>query len=365
MTAHKGQRLPSALTIDRRRGLTLLEMVVSMGIMSILAIAIGSAITIASRAIPEEHGPADNAIRAAAVADQLATEIQYAISITARSSNMVEFTVADRDGDEADETIRYAWSGTAGDPLTRQYKGGTVMEIMSNVHQFDLSYDLEVISEETLGGNESAETLLISHIDIHDLDGRSIKAAEWYGQYFHPSLPADAVSWKVTRVGFYARNAGPEDGRAMVQLHLPTTGNWPSGVVLEEKSLDENMLTGSYTWQESSFANASGLSPSQGLCLVIKHAAGTEACEILIQDDHFYSSRTNLIKTTNGGVSWTAPSEQSMLFRVYGTVTTTGEPDIQNTYYIRGVRIKLSVSDGAGESVSTGVKILNKPEITQ
>ena len=365
MTAHSEKHLSFALGIARRRGMTLLEMVVSVGIMSILATVIGSTIIIASRALPEEHGPADNAIRAAAAADQLATEIQYAISITVRSSDMVEFTVADRDGDEVPETIRYIWSGTAGGSLRRQYNGGTSREILTNVHEFNLSYDLQAISEETPDNNESAQTQLITNTYADDQADRTIKDNEWYGQYFLPSLPVDAVSWKVTWVGFYAKNAGSEDGEVMVQLHLPTTGNWPSGVVLEEKVLKENTLTGTYTWREFSFANVSDLSPQQGLCLVIKHVTGSEACKILIQDKDFSSSRTNLIKTTNAGASWTAPSEESMLFCVYGTVTNAGEPDIQNTYYIRGVRIKLSVGDGAGESVSTGVRILNAPEVTE
>ena len=61
-------------------------------------------------------------------------ELNYALSFTERPVNVVEFTVADRDGDESPEFIRYAWSGTPGDPLTRQYNGGTIAELVRDVH---------------------------------------------------------------------------------------------------------------------------------------------------------------------------------------------------------------------------------------
>ena len=38
------------------------------------------------------------------------------------------------------ETIRYAWSGTPGDPLTRQYNGGTVLNVSDYVQFFSLDY---------------------------------------------------------------------------------------------------------------------------------------------------------------------------------------------------------------------------------
>jgi hypothetical protein len=48
-------------------------------------------------------------------------------------------TVPDRTGDSVDETIRYSWSGTAGDPLVYQFNGGTSLSLASNVQQFNVS----------------------------------------------------------------------------------------------------------------------------------------------------------------------------------------------------------------------------------
>ena len=60
------------------------------------------------------------------------------------------FTVADRTGDSAADTIRYAWSGVAGDPLTRQINAGTAVTVAANVQSLQLSYDSRSASGQTL-----------------------------------------------------------------------------------------------------------------------------------------------------------------------------------------------------------------------
>ena len=178
----------------RQRGLTLVELLVSIAVTAILMLAIGSTMLIATHALPDAGGPADATIVASEIAEQLVTELQYAVSIISRSEKMIEFTVADRDSNEVPETIRYEWSGIAGAPLTRQYNGGSVVEVLDSVQNFNFLYDLETISEEIPTANESAETLLRSYWSFHDLANYSIKDSQWYGQYFFPSLPADTIS---------------------------------------------------------------------------------------------------------------------------------------------------------------------------
>ena len=130
---------------DGPKGLTLVELLVSIAITSVLMLAIGSVMLVATHAFPDVNGPANAIIVASEVAEQLATELQYAVSINSRSATMIEFTVADRDTDEVAETIRYEWSGTPGDPLTRQYNAGTAVNVLDSVQEFNLSYDLENI----------------------------------------------------------------------------------------------------------------------------------------------------------------------------------------------------------------------------
>ena len=347
------------------RGLTLIELVVSIAVTTILMLAIGSAMLVATKAMPEANGPANQIIVASEVAEQLAAELQYAVSVNSRSEKMIEFTVADRDTDEVPETIRYEWSGTPGAPLTRQYNGASVVEVLASVQEFDLSYDLETISKQITPENESPETLLSSYWSLFYLADYSINNSQWYGQYFFPSLPADTISWKVTRVEFYARVHGAAKGECRVQLQLPSAGKFPSGVVLEQKTLLESTLLDTYSKQQFDFSSVSNLSPDKGLCLVFKWIFDADACDIRGRYTGAGTPDSHVVKSTNAGASWISLDNHSLLYWVYGTVTTAGEPQIQQTYFLRKVNIKLRTGNDNQSSVYTAAEILNKPEVTQ
>ena len=128
----------------RRAGFTLIEMLVSIAIMTVLVVGIASAIMLATHAAEGAGQPAALA-DAARVIDQITAELAVALSFSERTSTVVTFTVPDRDSDDAPETIRYAWSGVDGDPLTRQYNGGATQPIVQNVHYFCVSYLLKTL----------------------------------------------------------------------------------------------------------------------------------------------------------------------------------------------------------------------------
>ncbi|MFC1635706.1 prepilin-type N-terminal cleavage/methylation domain-containing protein [Planctomycetota bacterium] len=347
------------------RGHTLIEMVISISVISIIMLGMGSALLVATKAMPDANNPAHATLATGEAAAELASELQYAISVNSRSATMIEFTVADRNDDEVDETIRYEWSNTPGDPLTRKYNGGAVVNLLEDVHQFDLSYDLQTISTEVPQGNESAETLLIAYDSTTDLYDYRIADNEWYAEHFLPSLPADTLSWKVTRVQFKAMAAGAVEGETWVQLQLPSAGNAPSGIVLEQKTLMESTLLETYLTQEFSFSNVSGLSPDQGLCLTFRWKAIGDSCKLHGQDKNVLTSGMQLLKSGNQGASWEILSQESLIYSIYGTVTTVGDPQIENTYYLKTVGITLRSGNDNQSTINTTTKTLNKPEVTQ
>lgn len=123
----------------RRSGFTLVELVVSMAASTVLMAGMGSAIFIAARASNPSEVPA-NTIKGSVTAQEIAAELRSAVSFNERTANSVEFTVADRDGDGFVETIRYNWSAVPGHPLTRQYNGGNVVNVLEDVYDFSLAY---------------------------------------------------------------------------------------------------------------------------------------------------------------------------------------------------------------------------------
>jgi type II secretory pathway pseudopilin PulG len=135
----------------RRSGHTLVELVIAVAVSGILVAGLTSTLYVASRAV-NVSGPTRDVLTASAAAADVLGELQYAITFTERSENAVEFTVADRNGDLATETIRYAWSGIAGDPLTRRYNGGTTVTVAEDVHDFFLEYHTRTVTDAGGGG---------------------------------------------------------------------------------------------------------------------------------------------------------------------------------------------------------------------
>ena len=352
---------PHQIGLDRTRGLTLVEMTVSLVIIGVILLGLGSTMLVASKAMPV--GPAHGILLGAEAAERISAELPYAVSVSYRSLHAVEFTVADRNGDAVPETIRYEWSGVVGNPLTRRYNGGAAVSVLDAVETFDLMYDLDTVTTEVPQSNESGVSLLKSFQAVDDSQDYTIKSDRWYGQYFKPTLPADTVNWRVTRVEFYARYSGIATGACKVQIQSPTAGNLPSGVVLQETTLMEYTLTSNYLKQSFAF-NADGLAPDQGLCLVFRWADGTEACQI--QGDNNLGSpvlNSTLVKSTDLGASWSTYPTESLRYAIYGTVASPGQPQIEQTLYLSAVDVTVRAGADTTAQAVTGIRLLNRPEV--
>ncbi len=99
-----------------------------------------SAILVANQSLDVADGRDGRRIDAAEVQQDLLGDIQHALTFTERTNHAVTFLVPDRDGDGDPESIRYAWSGNAGDPLTYEYNGRPPINLADDVSQLDLSY---------------------------------------------------------------------------------------------------------------------------------------------------------------------------------------------------------------------------------
>lgn len=351
----------------QRRGFTLVEMVLSMAVMTVLLGGIASAMILASRAMPDRDTPFSNTMDGYYAADRLAGELYAARSFSVMSPTQVTFTVADRNNDGVPETISYTWSGTAGASLMRQYNTDPVVALADSVNEFALTYDRRTVCNTIPSGvNESAETLLVSYdSSTGSQSDFAITNNAWVGQFFKPTLPADATSWKITRVKIQAQVHGANKGTTRVQLRPSEVSNFPSTTVLDEVQMLENVLSPTYTWREFSFSKASGISPTQGICLVLQWVSDAHACDVAYQAAMSSpSSNTNLVMTNNTGSSWTSPANQSLLFYLYGTVTASTPPQTLHLYYLTNVQVKLRVGNDANSRVQTTVQILNQPEVT-
>ena len=123
-----------------------MEVILSVVIVSIIMAALVSTLMITQRGLAGSTNVARDASRGRDAAELILLDLSLAISFSERTSTAVTFIVPDRDGDGQPETIRYAWSGVAGDPLTRQVNGGTVAVLVDDVYDFSLDYMLRQFS---------------------------------------------------------------------------------------------------------------------------------------------------------------------------------------------------------------------------
>lgn len=110
--------------------------------MSIMAIVLGgmtSSIIIASYVVDDGKDPATKTADAAEVLTDITAELGWALQFRELTNTAVTFTVPDRDGDGLPETIRYAWSGQAGEALTRDYNGEGEEDVIKEVDRFALA----------------------------------------------------------------------------------------------------------------------------------------------------------------------------------------------------------------------------------
>lgn len=107
----------------KRRGFTLIELVVSLSVVGILVTAIGSTIVVATRSLPTSGGYAETQASVGRTLMVLGEDVRLATSASVSNARDLTLTVPDRTGDDNEETIVYSWSATGGAPFVRTFNG--------------------------------------------------------------------------------------------------------------------------------------------------------------------------------------------------------------------------------------------------
>jgi prepilin-type N-terminal cleavage/methylation domain-containing protein len=344
-----------------RGGFTLVELVVGIAMFALLALALQSTILLATRAIPNSKGLNASTLAGASAIDRMNAEVCHALTVTELTPTAVTFTVADRNSDGADETIRYAWSGVSGASLTRQYNGGTAVSVLDDVRSFSLSYDKRSVKQPTTY-TEQPEQLLFSG---SGLLGSSyvITSSSWVGEGFTVNWPSNAVRWRVTRVRFEATKDSGSTGICRVQVRTTDSSGLPTTKVIDQATLLESSLNSSYAWQEFAFSRPAILTPTDNGCIVFRWASDSQACDILQQSLSLTTlAGARLVQTTNGGSSWSGNVLAIVPMVVYGAYSTKDADAYQ--YFLTNVRATLRAGADGGATMTAGTRVLAEPQVT-
>ncbi|CAG0996336.1 hypothetical protein PHYC_02586 [Phycisphaerales bacterium] len=342
-----------------RRAYTLVEVIISITILSVILLGAQSAVLLAAKSVPS---PDDQSAAASAAGDalsSLADDIAVATAFSVRSPSEVEFTVPDRTGDDKPDTIRYSWSGKPGQPLTMSINGAAATSIVPAVQILELLYDTAVEAL-PVTYSEGSEQILYSYPSGVSPIQEKVKAnGSGCGAWFMPTLPVDAVSWSITQLEFNARNRTKVDSVGRVEIRT-ADGAIPSSRVYSSSPVYESMLGATWTPVTISGIQVRGLLPGKAACVTVLHGTGSDEFDVL-----FWNitppADAHSVSTTNDGASWTTPSE-CMMLTVRGRVV---QPDpIVKRMVLTSVRYSLRAGEPDSPAYSGSWPVLNRPEVT-
>lgn len=315
----------SVLHRKDRRAFTLTEMLLSLTIIAIIMGALGSVVALAGRALSTAStGLTPTAATARTAVDMVTSDLQVATTITEQTATALTFTVPPRGADVSPETIRYAWDGVSGHSLTRQYNGGAAASIADNVTSLNFTYLTKTVAGTgPVPPTESAEQVLASYSSAA-AGTYAIISGGWPAEWFAPSLPANAVFWKITRLKVRLQRNGGKTGILNVSIYAVNASNQPTGSALASGAVDISTVPTSATWVDVIFPSAlAGLDPTAKMALVISTAASPTPGDVFSDSSPPAMSTMGWTTSTNSGTSWATPvTTRAMQYYVYGTIST-------------------------------------------
>ena len=350
--------------LPHRRAFTLIELTVSLAVTSILLVAIGSAMVLASRAVPNGKGATGAVLDAGDSLARLTSDLQHARYVAERRPHAITFTVADRDDDGSPERIRYAWSGNEGDPLTRRYNEQPAIEVVTDVRQFRLQYHTATQTAEYPGPpRESTEQLLGYTTSLLGLgtDRAEISSEQRIAQTVTPDLPADAIGWRPTRVKFRAGAVGTLDGEFRVQLRPAGVSRVPESRVLEQTLVSETLFSAlGLTWEQAGFSNAPTIKAGAPTALVFEHQAGSG---VVGHIEYYEDTRAGGMSFGDENDEWDVGEDDRLRYYLYGNVIERGATRQQQRTRLSAVEVTLDNAGASDDAMNTRVALLNAPEV--
>lgn len=329
-------------------------MVLAAAVCSIVMAGLFSAMLMAARVAEAPYKR--SALDVHALVDRLRIDAAAATAVSQLSSSAIMMIVPDRNGDGTPETIAYDWSQAAGvsKAITRTENG--VTESASVVAStFAVSADIDQTT--TSDTTESSEQLLFSRTPLLPI-AYSIKSNQWMGQFVVPALPSNALSWRVTRVRFPARQKAGTPGQIRVQVRLHNNG-LPRAVV-DEGLLLEASLPVAFATQEMSFSRANGL-PVSGACIVWQWVKDPEAGELQYETLASALAAGQRVTSTDSGASWSANTLQAVALDVYGTYTLPAGVTVKK---LRTLTITMKADSTLSGSTATTIRFPNLPQVS-
>jgi len=308
----------------QRHAFSLVELVLAMAVSGILVGAMGVVLITASSSLERGESPLDDDRTAALALADLQADLAEATRFFERTEYALWFEVPDRTGDGTAEHIRYAWSGIAGDPLTRSTNGGPPGIVAANVRDLDLTYVIRPGLQKAV----SAERL-IGEFALHagaSSTSTTITGTNWAAQILRPSFAGDVVSWNATKLRLRLRWSGAADATFRLSIVPLNPDNTPGTTPYTTLEIKETLLSAAFRTDEIILPDGQPIPAGQPVAIVIQGLSGaTPACDLGLLASPTPTMPFNIwmATSTNSGASWQGHGQsQNFVFQVYGSATS-------------------------------------------
>jgi prepilin-type N-terminal cleavage/methylation domain-containing protein len=372
-----------------RPGFSLIELVLSIGVVSVLAVSMTSVMVLTSRAIPTSKDRDQNAIKSRISLEQLESDLAMAIEVSNRTAAGFTLKVPDRTGDTLPETIVYHWPGT-GQPLTRTVNGSAAATILAGIDALEVEFSTHTRSATTTSGTtDSAEVVLASFTAATD-EQLSANVLTVQGLCIVPLLDSDVTHWRLTKLRHaftsasgsattYTATVHPQTSSGGInelsvlatQTNTPPAATGQTQTPTKTESTQVAALTVTTTvtstpnsnqssMQELSFANVAWQSRNNGLWVVIRPGALSQftlPAQSTAADPSYTATGSIVATLTN----WTFPNRNfawsyEALGQVRRPATTT-----TSTTHAAAARVRALLI--TGEYMLVQSRMWNEPEV--
>jgi hypothetical protein len=364
--------------VDRRLGYSLVELAMTLPAIAVLTLGMSAAVLVSVRSIPQPGSLITANTEATRVLERLERDLRCATEILVRNPSEVQFRVPDRDNDGQPETIRYSWSGVAGDAVLRQFNSNPVETIFSQTANFRLEYGIESVTREVVQRNveTSPEVLLSSgpnwgvtpSIDVI----MNINRNSWAACIFNlsPQIPLDLSRLRITRVEFLSRRNSV--GVIRVGIYRVAVGllprlTFPVGTPVAFSTtsmppmawLSTSVALGSDTWIDDG---------CRRFVLLISSTAANTPLQLRCKysDSAPASDLSTLRFTSNQGVSWQPDqsvwNRADLYYGIYGQYErTVVSQAIETIQQVRSIRVVLNSATNQSVRIDASIGLLNQP----
>lgn len=323
------------------RAFTMMEMIVSIAITMVLALAIGSVVMLSARVMPRAKANTVARVEEAAarVLEQIAQDVSQAIEVPKISKYSMTIRLPDRDDDGKEEEIAYQWDGSSGSPLVCSINGGDPVVLVKAVHTFTLSPETFTRTTTSEGSATSTGEILLAGYTDSAPTQEPVNSTNWPVLTFPISLSDGVTAYSISRIDLYVSRIGLLIGADHLELRSAWPDGSPSTTTLASVTLPGGILALSAGWQSyTPTYTGSNVLTARLLSLVAIHDSGSSVLRLYRNATAVAGHRAGV--STNSGATWNM-GDGSWAYRVYGRAITVPTTNV-DTSHVRSVTVELT-----------------------